>query len=600
MEQTTSTPPSQDPPIESDVPKSERPLPPPPGGHGVGRLALIGLILAAAAVLLFGILPRNKENKAQQAEAQDRDAQAALVTVVSAHFGSDSDLSLPGNIQAIATTPIYARAGGYVLKRFVDIGSRVRAGELLAVIQAPDMDQQAIQAHADTAKAAATTDQSRSDVQRLEALYAQTRSDAERAQANIRQAEAALADSRARVAQAEAAKSGYDAKLAASLQALESQKAAVAQSQAQLDLAEATAKRYRILLDQGFASAQDDDQAQATLKTARAVNQAATSGVGTAEANVDSARQDVKSAVAAITAARAEVVASQENVKAAVSALHSAQETARAAASAISSGRSVVAANVAAVGSQQANERRYRILSGFERIVAPFDGVITARNVDVGTLVNAGGGAALQSPTATVPSDGLFGISRIDSVRIQVNVPQAYSQAISPGARAIVQVREIPGRTFEGIVSQEAGALDSASRSRLMEVRLTNPHGILLPGMYAQVSFSSGSLRSLRVPADSVLYDAMGTRVVILQPDGKIHFQPVRLGRDFGNEIEITAGLRGDERLVNTPSDSLQEGMSAEALKAKAAPSPAPSPGPGVRPPSLREFPRPQEQGRGD
>jgi len=214
---------------------------------------------------------------------------------------------------------------------------------------------------------------------------------------------------------------------------------------------------------------------------------------------------------------------------------------------------------------------------------APFDGVITARNVDVGSLVTAGGATAAPSPTATVTTTGLFGLARTEELRIQVSVPQAYFQSISAGTKVVVTVQELPGRKFPGEVTMMSGALDSVSRTRMTEIRLKNPQGILLPGMFAQVSFATGVKEHvLRVPANALAIGADGTRVAIVRPDNTLHFQPVQLGRDFGNEAEVLSGLGGKERLVSNPSSDLHEGMKVEVthvIEATPAANAAPNPG---------------------
>jgi len=229
------------------------------------------------------------------------------------------------------------------------------------------------------------------------------------------------------------------------------------------------------------------------------------------------------------------------------------------------SGQSFVNANRSGVNSLLAAEQKYAALSSFQQLRAPFDGVITARNVDVGTLVAAGAGTANPSPTSTVSTSGLFGLARTDQLRIQVSVPQVYTQSIRPGTHATVTVQELPGRKFEGIVSRQSGALDSTSRTRMNEIRLKNPDGVLLPGMFANVSFATGGKTArLRVPANTLDVGANGTRVAIVRPDKTLHYVTVVLGRDFGSEAEVVEGLHGDEKLVTNPTDEMHEGMKVE------------------------------------
>jgi RND family efflux transporter MFP subunit len=200
-------------------------------------------------------------------------------------------------------------------------------------------------------------------------------------------------------------------------------------------------------------------------------------------------------------------------------------------------------------------------MKSFERVTAPFDGVITARNVDAGALINAGSSASPNDPTATVTHSGILGIARTDVLRIQVSVPQIYTKLIQSGQSAGVSVREFPGKVFSSRVFRVAGALDAASRTQMVELRLNNSANMLVPGMYATVRFGirqSGG--QWRVPANTLIIDASGTRVASVTESNTIRFVPVKLGRDFGKEVEITEGISGSERLVADPTDDLTEG----------------------------------------
>jgi len=545
---------------------------PPAGARGgAKRYIIFGTVLLIAAAVWLGVLPRLTQEKELKAESLQVSGHTPVVEVASAHMERDSGIRLPGNIQSVSDTPIYARASGYIVKRYVDIGSRVRAGQLLAEIEEPEARLQVEQAHADTDKSRATVLQSMSDVEKLRAGVAQARADRARAAATTQQSRAMIVNAQSRVAEARANKSVADAKLVAAQHALEGQQAAVQQAQAQLELAEATAKRYRGLLQLGYVAQQDDDQAQAALKIARAGSATAKSAVGTAVANVQSAKEEVNSAQAAVEAAQADVRTSEESLNASIASEGASAANIRANEASLKSGQKFVDVNRSGVNSQIASERRYSALSGFQQVRAPFDGVITARNVDVGTLVAAGGGSTNPNPTSTVSTMGLFGLARIDSVRIQVSVPQSYTQFITTGTRATVTVQELPGRKFEGVVAIQAGALDSTSRTRLTEIQLKNSDGALLPGMFAQVSFATGgSDARLRVPANVLDVGAKGTRVAIVRPDKTLHFVTVVLGRDFGQEAEVVQGLTGKELLVTNPNDQMHEGMKVEIARAPA------------------------------
>src|SRR5579871_301953 len=562
----------------------------PKRGNPMLYLLVGGCVFVAAAVWL-GVLPHLSQDRTLKAEAQQAAHQSPLVEVVSGHWAGGSDLVLPGNIQAVNDVPLYARASGYVVKRYVDIGSRVHAGDLLAEIDAPEARINFQQAQADTDRARSTVVQSQSDVEKLRASVAQADADTARAAAATAQTRAMVTNAQARLAQAKASKSEAQAKLAESQHARDGQLSALAQSEALQDLAATTAKRYKTLLQQGFVAQQDDDQAQANLKVAQAATESAKSAVSAANANVQSAQEAVNAAQAAVDAAVADVLSSQENVKASVASERASQANVKASKAALQSGQTLVQVNQHGVRSQYASQQRYATLSSFQQVRAPFDGVITARNVDVGSLVAEGGATTNQGPTATVSTLGLFGLARTDELRIQVSVPQAYFQTIASGTKATVTVQELPGRKFLGEVTMMSGALDSVSRTRMVEIRIKNPQGLLLPGMFAQISFAMGSKeRVLRVPANALAIGADGTRVAIVRPDNTLHFQPVQLGRDFGNEAEVLSGLVGDEKLVSNPSNDLHEGMRVEVMRAADA-GPEANSGSGPAAPSAPRTP---------
>jgi RND family efflux transporter MFP subunit len=280
---------------------------------------------------------------------------------------------------------------------------------------------------------------------------------------------------------------------------------------------------------------------------------------------VQSAEQNVAAGQALVATARANVQASRKNVSASVAALASSEASVRAAEASVQASQASVQANQATVTSNQANARRYAVIRSFEKVVAPFDGVITARNVDVGALINAGGSGGNNTTTTPTPSSGMLGIARTDLVRIQVNVPQTYVPSLRQGSTAQVTVRELPGRTFRGAVALRAGALDATSRTQLVEVHLSNPDHVLVPGMYAEVHVTPAHPpRTVQIPGSALVYDAQGTRVASVTPDGTVHFLRVQVARDLGTTLDIASGLRGDEKLVDNPPDTLAEG---EAVK---------------------------------
>jgi RND family efflux transporter MFP subunit len=522
-----------------------------------------GLMVAAiglAGLFVLGLAPRLRSQGQLAAESREAAGGVPVVSVVLPHRAAAADLLLPGNIEAIEETSVGARTSGYLRRRYVDIGSHVKAGEVLAEIEAPDVDQQVSQAVAQTAQSRAAVGQSIATVAQMRANVAQMQGDVARQRAALEQSRAQLAGTQAKLAEAQAAEGQAEAQRAHAEQQLAVQRAVLNQAQTQLKFATVTNKRYQSLFQQGFVSAQDADQQQTAQDNAAAAVESTKAAVNAAQADVTSAQQAVTASKAVIASAQADVQAGRKNIQSAQAALTTAEATVRAAEATLRASQASVQANDAAVASQQANARRYAVLRSFEKVVAPFDGVITSRNVDTGALINAGGSADSSSASST-PRTGLFGLARTDVLRIQVQVPQSYVNAIRPGQPAKVLVREYPGRTFTGTVFQSAGALDSTSRTLLTEVHVRNPGNTLRPGMYAQVQFSAAAVRPLaRIPANTLVVDAAGIHVASVTPDNKVRYLPVKVGRDFGTEIEITEGLKGNERLITDPTDDLKDG----------------------------------------
>ncbi|MFO1197620.1 MAG: efflux RND transporter periplasmic adaptor subunit [Burkholderiaceae bacterium] len=204
-------------------------------------------------------------------------------------------------------------------------------------------------------------------------------------------------------------------------------------------------------------------------------------------------------------------------------------------------------ANLAAA---EANVERLRQLESFKRIVAPFSGVITRRNVDVGDLIDAGssGGRAL------------FQLAQTDPLRVYVNVPQAYSQLVRPGRKVTVTQAELRGRTFEGEVKRTSGSIDTVTRTMQAEVLLPNRDGALLPGAFVQVSLPLDVSSAMTVPANTLMIRGDGVRVAIVGDDGKVRLRKIRIGRNYGEAVEVIEGVAGSERMVLNPSDSLSDG----------------------------------------
>ena len=397
---------------------------------GVGALSLF------VVLLVVGIVPRLRNDHELAAAAQKVETTPPNVYVMRPQAAGEGDLSLAATTQAIQDAVIYARTSGYVRKRYVDIGDRVRAGQLLAEIDSPEIDQQLRQAQADLQQSERTLDLQR----------------------------------------------------------------------ASLELARTTLARYQAADAEGAVAKQAVDQSAAAHQTARAA-------VAAAEANVNSNR---------------------------------------------------------------ANVQRLRELTAFQRVVAPFSGTVIQRNVDVGALITAGSptnNTAVAPSSVTGAANGLFEIAQVDSLRVFVNVPQAYAATVKTEMPVNVVVRGQLMQPVAARVSRTASAIDPGTRTLLTQVDIPNAEHRLFPGMFVYVEFKIAPAGAhWRVPATAVIFNAQGTRVAIVGPGNKLRFQDVVLGRDFGTTIDVQAGLQGDELVVTQPTVSLQEG---QAVTPVAPPKPA-------------------------
>ena len=420
----------------------------------------VAAVLAAVALLGAGIIPRMQRSARAAETAETASSSLANVLVVKARLTSGSaDLELPGNIQALNVASIYARTSGYVQQRLVDIGTPVKAGQLLAVIASPEVDQE----------------------------LAQGRAAAEQARAALEQANANLAQARAQVNQANAN---------------------VAQAQANEELAATTNDRWTRLVDRGVLPKQQGDERRSAFNARHAETNAAIAAETTAEANVGSRTADVSAARAAIDA-------------------------------------------------QLANVRRLEQMQSFERVLAPFDGVVTERRIEKGDLISAGSGT----------DRNLFTVAQSTTLRIQVSVPQNYAVDLQPGQDAEVTLRERPGETFHGKIARTAESIAAATRTLLTEVQVDNSSGRLLPGMYAEVKFTlQRSHPVVLIPGSALVANAQGTRVAQVGQDRRVHLITVQTGRDLGTEIEILLGLSGSEQVINNPPDNLSEAQQVNVI----------------------------------
>ncbi len=364
-------------------------------------------IIAAAAVVIFTILPRIQARNTLAKETQEM-AVPSVAVVHPQRTAPAQEVVLPANVQAYMDAPIYARTNGYLRRWYADIGTHVKAGELLAEIETPEVNQQLRQARADLATA-----------------------------------------------------------------------------QANVHLAQITAERYAGLLKTDSVSKQDADNAESDF-----------------------------------------------------------------------------AAKKASVQSAEANAKRLEDLQSFQKIYAPFDGVITARNTDIGALIDSGSGGG--------PRTELFHIAQPGRLRVYVNVPEVYSQAAKPGLTADLTLSEFPGRRFQGKLVRTANAIDPSSRTLLVEISVNNPTGELLTGAFAEVHLRlPGATSSYTLPVNTLLFRSEGLRVVVVS-NNKAELQPITIGRDFGSSVEVVAGLNGNENIVINPPDSIESGEEVRVVGSSA------------------------------
>jgi RND family efflux transporter MFP subunit len=358
---------------------------------GVASLAVV------AAILLAGALPRIKARS--KVDAATEIMAAPDVSVTRPQLAAPTqELTLPGSVQAFSDSPIFARTNGYLKQWYVDIGARVKKGQLLAEIETPEVDQQLYQARADLATA-----------------------------------------------------------------------------QANYNLSQITAARYRDLLKSDSVSQQATDNAQGDFQARAAMVQSA-----------------------------------QDNVK------------------------------------------RLEELQSFEKIYAPFDGVITARNIDIGDLIDAGssGGTARE----------LFHIVSTNVLRVYVSIPQIDSEVANPGLQAYLTLPQFPGKKFPGRLVRNADALDASSRTLNTEIDVDNPTGELRPGSYAEVHLKlPEDARTFILPVDTLIFRSAGLQVATVK-GGEAQLVHVTIGQDYGNQVQVVAGLSGNESVIDNPPDSLLSG----------------------------------------
>jgi RND family efflux transporter MFP subunit len=246
-----------------------------------------------------------------------------------------------------------------------------------------------------------------------------------------------------------------------------------------------------------------------------------------------------------------------------------------------------LAAKRAIVESSQANVHRLSELKSFQKVYAPFSGVVTQRNVDIGTLINAGNGGTSQQ---------LFYLAQTDPIRVYVNVPEAYAPSIRRGLGAFLELGQYPGQKFQGEVVRTAEAIDLPTRTLLTEVDVPNKTGLLLPGGYAQVHLLVHVQgERLQVPVNALLFRSEGLRAVIIDANHRVRLQPLEIGRDYGTSLEVLNGLKHDDWIVLNPPDSIESGQEVHVQEVKNPLAPLPAPGQPAPPAPPEAKPMPSD-----
>ena len=379
------------------------------------KLGILAVVAGAAAVLVVvtGIRAR-EDSSVKLRDWTDEQAIPTVAVVLPDARALSATIDLPGRLEAYYRAPIFARVNGYLKSWSADIGAKVTAGQVIAEIEAPDLDQQLLQARAD-----------------------------------------------------------------------------LASQQASAKLSEATLNRRRTLIASNFVSMQEIDERSADLSNKQA-----------------------------------------------------------------------------AVNSSQANVERLEALAGYKKITVPFDGVVTARDTDVGALINAGGGSG----------PPMFVVSDIRKLRVYVNVPQTYVPAIRIGAKAVISMPEYPNRTFDATVEASSQSVDVGSGTTRMQLGLDNPKGELMPGGYANVRLSLvRDTVPLHIPASALMFNQNGLRVATVGADDRVVFKTVTIGRDLGKDIELASGISPDDRIIVAPPDGIDDGDRVRVVGANPRGKPNPA-----------------------
>jgi RND family efflux transporter MFP subunit len=378
------------------------------GRPALHRLSLVGaaFVLLAIAVAAYGLGTRAAQNSSLR-DLTEAQALPVVAIVTPTHVENNSDLELPGRLQAYISAPIYARVPGYLKSWRHDIGSKVKAGDVLAEIATPDLDQQLTQARADLSVA-----------------------------------------------------------------------------QANEKLAQISAERWQSLAGTDAVAKQDVDQRTFTWN-----------------------------------------------------------------------------ANIAQVKAAQANVDRLVAEEGFRRLIAPFDGIVTARDTDIGALINVGAAGGAE----------LFVVSETNKLRVYVDVPQNYVPSVPPGTKATITVPEHPDKAYSGTVEASAQAVDPSSGTTLMQLIVDNTAGEMMPGDYASIHLQiAPTAHVLSVPSSALIFDSNGLSIATVDRDNRVRLKPVSIERDLGTIVELASGLAPNDRVIENPPDGIGNGVSVRLASATA------------------------------
>jgi RND family efflux transporter MFP subunit len=530
------------------------------------RKLSLAITTLAAVAMIGGLLVRRQEViPPVSAQGQTTVPPVAVQTTHPQRRDVSRLIALPGDVHAWEETTLYAKVPGYLKTISVDKGDRVKAGQIIATIQAPELQADRDQARQTYQSALASVQGSRVTHERAQAEQQRARAAAEKAQADYMQSPAGVARAKALLQQSQGVVRQAEAQKQQALASLEESRSQVEKAQADLEsaraeqrLADLTYERYQGIYDKNpmLIARQDVDTAESRAKAARGKAAAAQSAVHSMQAHVEAAREQVNTANALIEQALAQSDAAQQQV-----AITQAQQiglqkqvTVAAADVAISrKQRAVTQAKVQEIqfqaGAARSAVNRVAAIADYARIRAPFDGTVTKRFVDPGAFI--------QSASTTQGAAAIVTVANLSTLRLYVNVPEVEARFIRVGTPVKITTTGLPDTTIKGRVARTDSSLDAKTRSLLVEVDLPNRSGQILPGTYAMVKTVLETHPGIvSIPSLAVGSDKSGKFVFVVE-NGRAKRVVVTTGFDDGDYTEIRDGLRGQEEVVVTGRDAL-------------------------------------------